>query len=220
MIPMKEIENMIKLPKGIEEKEFLETLEKATNDAIRNFTVAYYEIADLKQESRLFALEALPHFKVSKGNLYTFLRTHIHNRLINLKRNISFRPSSPCHQCGNHDLDTSPSELTGCYAYQDRSECIKWVKWMRANISKRNLSNPSPNETFPTEDDGDGVVLDEIYKNELKNLISKNIPMGLRGDYLKMMDGISLPIKRRTKLLEYLKGLLIDISPNLEDLDG
>ena len=213
---------MTKLPKGINEAEFLEVLEKAVSDAIRNFKIGYYETEDLKQEARVFALESLKNYRPEKGTLYTFIRTHIFNRLINLKRNISFRPSAPCHLCGNHDMDTSPSERTGCSAYEDRAECVRWVKWMKTNISKRNLSNPSPDETFITKnEDEDGIVLTDIYKGELKNLINRNIPMSLRADYLKMMDGISLPIKRRTKLLGYLKGLLSQNGQNEQsEYDG
>ena len=215
----------MKLPPNIQEEEFLITLEKAVNDAIKNFTVAYFDKDDLKQEARMFALECLSKYRPNQGTLYTFIRAHIKNRLINLKRNVSFRPTAPCHICGHHDFNTSPGDRTGCDVYEDRSECARWVKWIKSNTSKMHLSNPSPNETYPTEDDGDGVVLDDVYKNELKTLISKNIPINLRADYLKMMDGISLPIKRRTKLLAYLKGLLVDMSPNQnqqdgEDLDG
>jgi hypothetical protein len=208
----------MKIPNHMIESEFLEVLEKAVSDVVRNFSVAYFEKDDLKQEARLFALECLSKYSKTKGTLYTFIRAHIHNRLINLSRNISFRPTAPCFSCEFHDIDTSPSEQTGCFTYKERGECIRWVKWMRVNISKRNLSSPSPNETFPDNDDVD-VVLDDVYKNELKTLISKNIPLNMRADYLKMMDGISLPIKRRTKLLAYLKGLLVDMSPNnREDL--
>lgn len=203
---------MVKLPKGIKEEDFLEVLEKAVADATRNFGVAYLEIEDLKQEARTFALEALPKFKAAKGSLYTFLRTHIHNRLINLKRDIEFRPQAPCHSCGYHDPATLPSDRTGCAVYEDRSQCIRWMRWMKANSAKRNLSSPSPesNDSSESRNDNEDMVLDDVLKRELKGLISHRIPNSLRADYLKMIDGVSLPIKRRSKVLEVLKRILID----------
>lgn len=200
---------MVKLPKGIKEEDFLEILEKAVADATRNFGVAYYESDDLKQEARAFALEAISKFRANKGSLYTFLRTHIHNRLINLKRDIEFRPHSPCSACEYHNIGSSPTDrFNGCSTYEDRAECIKWVKWMRTNTAKRNLSSPSPENN--TEDFSDNIVMDDIFKTELKTLISRSIPNSLRADYLKMSDGISIPIRRRTKVIEFLKKLLLN----------
>jgi len=64
----------------------MEIIESIINMIAPSFTFSYYDVDDIKQEARIFALEALKRFDPEKGELRTFLLTHIKNRLINLRR--------------------------------------------------------------------------------------------------------------------------------------
>ena len=69
------------------EEQVLTAIENVVNALARNFRFGYFDTDDMKQQGRMYALEGIPKYNPEVGPLENFLRTHIRNRFINLKRN-------------------------------------------------------------------------------------------------------------------------------------
>ena len=70
------------------ENEVLSTIDDVVITLSSTFAFGYYDREDLQQEGRIFALEGLPRWDITKGaSLKTFLYNHVKRRFINLKRN-------------------------------------------------------------------------------------------------------------------------------------
>lgn len=80
---------------------FIAIVERLQSYFISTFsTFSYFTKEDISQEVALLCLEALPSYKeVEGGTLYSFLSSHVRNRLYNLVRNKYKRYDTPCKKC-------------------------------------------------------------------------------------------------------------------------
>ena len=93
----------MKIPKGMTEEQVLEAIENVVNSLARNFRFGYFDTEDMKQEGRVYAIEGITKYNPKVGPLENFLRTHIRNRFINLRRNKLTRYQPPCVDCPFYD---------------------------------------------------------------------------------------------------------------------
>src|SRR3954453_8942961 len=88
----------MKLPDNITEADFLAAIEKVVGILASSFAFGYFEVEDIKQQARLFAIEAMKRYDPSRP-LDNFLYAHIKNRLINFRRDKFRRNDPPCLSC-------------------------------------------------------------------------------------------------------------------------
>lgn len=100
----------------------------------------FYSQEDFLQEAYVWAIIALPKFDSKRGNLYTFLKRVIWNRLSSLKRDKYERLDKPCKRC---PLDAYCEER-GCLAYKDLGDCRFYRRWQKRNEAKKALMTRAP----------------------------------------------------------------------------
>lgn len=192
------------VPNGFSEAEVLQTIEDVVAKLAGPFKFGFHDTDDMKQEGRIMALEALPRFDASLGTLRTFLTNHVRNRFINMQRDKLERRQPPCSSCPFYI-----KKFDKCGAFATKDECEKWTAWKTRNLHKRNLMEGyNPNSV--SENSGDTAppainFIDDISNKEIVEYIDKEMPIAMRADYLRLINGVKLPKNRRDKILEVVK---------------
>ena len=186
------------------EQEFLETVDRVVSFLAAKFRFGYFEIADMKQQGRLFAIEAMGRYD-GKRRLDSFLFIHIRNRFINFKRDKYKRSEPPCKSCPFYDPKFKKS-VSGCAAFGEKLSCDKYKLWIKHNKSKMNLVHLMEfnNETIDSETEYD-------QSTYLEETISKKLPSNIRSDYLKMIAGVNIPEKNKLVVREAVKNIFDEI---------
>lgn len=185
----------MELPEGKTEREVLEAIERAVGALSPSFVFGAYGLDDIKQQARLFALEALPRYDPQRP-LFNFLCKHVRNRLINLKRDKHRRNDPPCLPC-HHG---SPCE--------GRAYCKKYEAWLHRNNAKANLSRPVGLDSVSEERGRESTVHQDAELSEMLRLIDEKLPVSLRADYLRMREGVSVSRARRDAVTEAVRGII------------
>lgn len=163
----------------VTEQEIIETITRVSTQVGPRFVFGYNSAEDLIQEGIREGLEALPRWDRNRP-LENFMRIHIRNRLYNYKRNNYFR-------------------------YEKNAGIIKSEKWAERNRRRQNLMCP-----LEIKDEicmPDHTVNKVVYK-ELLDLIKERLPVDLRTDFLRMLDGVSISTVRRIKIQDVIKDIL------------
>lgn len=184
-------------PSGITEENFLQVVNIISNGMKESYSFGYYDPADIAQECYVFAIDALPKYDTNKGSLYTFLSVHIKRRLLNLRRNKLARPQLPCLDC------------QACETEEERLRCQKYLKYKKRNDRKRSLMESAELNDF---DISNTSTIPPSYSfllnTELMCLIDKNLPISLRSDYRRFLEGAKLSKKKRTHLINIIKEII------------
>ena len=197
----------MKCPEGYSEDEVLEALNCAVNSLAASFRFGYHDLEDMKQEGLVFGLEALPRFDPnhnSGSSLKNFLRYHIRNKYINMKRDTFSRPNSPCNGCPFKC--PHKQAVSGCVEFSDKYECSKYAGWQRRNVSKRNLMETCSIENAQCQTES--VAMDRLERKELVQLIDRYLPVELRADYRRMVEGASLSKRNRLKINDKIRQII------------
>lgn len=166
------------------------------------FRFGYFELDDIKQQARMFALEALGRYNPNvKHTLDNFLYTHVRNRLINFKRDNYIRDKLPCLACPFFDPNLTKS-TNQCAAFADKLECDKFASWDKRAASRSHLVNG-----LPTPENYD-LGEEKQETNELGAFLDKTLPADMRQDYLRLTQGISIPTERKKLIQEKIRTLL------------
>jgi len=177
------------IPQNHTESEVLVIIDEVVNKLAPGFAFGYYDEDDLKQEGRIFAMEALPRYDSSRGtSLRTFLYNHVRNRYINLKRNKYMRPA--------------PKNMTG----------EQLEEWKKRNGGKRSLIDTldiSDDRNEPPSFESDSFT-GNLQNKELLRIIDVYLPVEFRGDYRCFVEDVKLPKGRRLRLLEILKEIIYE----------
>ena len=193
------------LPSGVSQEQFLTATEKVVNILASSFTFGYFERDDIKQQARLFAIEAMARYDPSRP-LDNFLYSHIRNRLINFRRDKFRRNDPPCLACHN--------SIPGATIHEDRQYCEKYSAWLKRNASKQNIMNPL--DIFNISDEHEpntrteSDVVDDIAERELLALIDMKLDVELRQVYLQMKSGESVPKAKRQQVEKAILEILQD----------
>lgn len=214
------------LPKiaGHTEEEVLTCIAKAVGSLVASFRFGYYDEDDLRQEGFMFACEALPRFDPNNSKscgLTSFLRTHVRNRFINLRRDKLHRNSPPCLVCclkNIHVIEKNSDFTHGqqeCLEFDDKTECPKWSGWYLRNNAKRSLveSCDVSNISYIAPV-ADSDICTKLSHAELLQYVSNEIPLALRGDYNRLIEGARLNKAKRDAVVDAVRlivgGLLDD----------
>jgi RNA polymerase sigma factor (sigma-70 family) len=171
----------------------LQKIQEVARALAPSFTFGIYDEDDIFQEAVLFGIECLPRYDVEQSQLKTFLYTHIRNRLINLKRNHTYR-KDPCNTCQDND------------SCEIAHQCKMYTNWRQ----RQNVINPisftdSMTSTIPSEE---SPILEALSNKEILSLIDKKLPVEYRKDYILFLDGVTITKKKRLKLVEILTEIL------------
>lgn len=192
------------MPDGFTEEEVISIIDNIARRICRKFKFGYYDTDDIKQEARLFALQALEKYDGVR-NLEGFLWVHVKNHLSNLKRNKFERRTPPCVECKN---SCNP------HGDQDTNDCLVYRKWRQRNDSKKNLMSPIEYGLVRdiTEDGMKNHISPEdiAVRQELSDSIDENLPPLYRRDYAKLLLGIQIPKSKRTELQEVIRLIIED----------
>jgi hypothetical protein len=189
------------IPPGHTQQSVLEAIERSVAILAPSFVFGPYDLDDVRQQARLYALEVLETDKYDASRpLANFLYTHIRNRLINLKRDKLHRTDVPCKRCHDGDFCT------------DGGPCKVYSEWRARNSSKANLMRPIALDHVADERERrtrtESTVHGDVETAELKRLIDERLPVELRADYLKMLGGVTIPPARRRAVEAAVKGIL------------
>lgn len=160
-----------------------------------------YDADDIRQEAFILGMQLLEKWD-RKRPLENLLRVHLHNRLLNLKRNNVGKHTPPCTKCPTF-LDENSTHPVFC-----NEKCKeRYKKWQKRYQTKTSLSQPgSLNETSVPDsyDDMHGIEL-----RDMDQYIRSHLPPLLLNDYLRLRNGVPLTTMRRrvlrTKILEVLQ---------------
>jgi DNA-directed RNA polymerase specialized sigma24 family protein len=178
------------IPPGHTEQSVLDAIERSVAILAPSFVFGPYDIDDVRQQARLYALEAIEGGKYDPSRpLENFIYTHCRNRLINLKRDKLHRTDVPCRRCHEGDFCTADGV------------CKVYSEWRARNSAKANLMRPVALDRVADEKERrtrtDSTAEGDVQAAELKRLIDEKLPVELRADYLKMLGGVSIPPARR-----------------------
>ncbi len=209
---------MMYLPDGYSEDEVLDCIQRAVSSLVSNFRFGYYDEDDLRQEGFIFACEALPRFDPNneKGcGLTNFLRTHVRNRFLNLRRDKLHRNSPPCLSCPFTNLRAVGKDSAGCMRslqecseFEDITECPKWAGWNTRNQAKRSLveSCDISKVTHITSTEETDVCT-RLSHAELLQYVSDKIPLVLRADYRRLIEGARLSKPKREAVIAAVRSI-------------
>lgn len=173
-------------------QEQIATIQEIAQRVKHRYAFGYYDADDIESECFIAAVEALPRFNALRGNLYNFLSTHINNRLRNLIRNKYRRKCSHCQH-----------------------GCPKCRKLQTLNDNKRSLMEPQDIGFYENADSETAMSyeqdhLDKIQYEETVALINAKLPLELRADYLRMLDGTYVSQARKKNVEQAILEILGD----------
>jgi len=152
------------------------------------YTFGYYSIEDIEQEAFMFAMEALSRYDERQSTLQTFLYIHINNRLKTFKRDNYLRKDFVCKYCGRKDPNC---------------EHCKRREWKY--MVKKHLMEPIDIDNINSNEEKNAYTYPDLSENleiqEMLNAINKKLPIALREDFLKDLDGIQIS-KQKKQIIE------------------
>jgi RNA polymerase sigma factor (sigma-70 family) len=203
----------MKLPASVSEADFIAATEKVINILASSFTFGYFTVEDIKQQARLFAIQAMDRYDPTRP-LDNFLYSHIKNRLINFRRDNYRRNDPPCLQCHN--------SIDGETRHVDKRYCERYCQWLGRNTRKQNVMSPLDISNISDENEpttrSESTVLEELEKKELLALIDSKLPVELRAVYLQMQSGESVSKLKRQQIeravIEIIQDSIECLEPN------
>lgn len=176
-------------------EEELKIIDKVVNRLAPKYKFGYFDIEDIKQQGRLFALQAMDKYDPAQP-LENFLCVHVKNRLINFKRDNYCRIEPPCEP---------PSD-------ENEPDYNKWNAWQKRNETKKNLMEPLDITNIRDEDESNMRMESEVITNaetaEYMRIIDKQLPLELRADLLRIRASVNIPKIRRERVYNAVKKII------------
>jgi DNA-directed RNA polymerase specialized sigma24 family protein len=181
------------IPPGYTEAEVLAIIERVALHHAPSYTFGSYERDDIAQEARIICLKALDVRQYDPARpLENYLHVCVQKRLLNLFRDECHRNDPPCRGChgGDHCQDSDGS-------------------WKGRNDSKASLAKAAdPDDDRPSKVAEEPDLAGEADLSELLALIDRELPIGLRPDYLRMRANEPIPKARRRKVEDAVRLIL------------
>jgi len=179
----------------VSEEQFVLAISKVSDQLNKRFHIPGWDADDLHQFCALESIEALPRFDPAKKPLVNFLYAHCRFRVNNAFRNLCMRSEKPCKTCGESDESSCRADGAKCKIHKD---------FTIRNNRKRDLAQASScdvtvNENFGRPFDSAEEVCET---KDLLGLVDRFLDVGLRMDYLKMKEGVAVPLCQRQKINE------------------
>lgn len=180
------------------DQQTIETIQKVAKRLAHKYAFGYYTVEDIEQEAFIIGVDGFKRYDASHGPLENFIHVHISNRLHNFRRDNYYRPPQEC--CADCESKESGYACDSC---QERK---------RRALSRRYLTQSADSSTCYTTEKTS--YPDDITSNleidEIRTKINLHLPIDMRIDYLRMLDGVYVPKQRRTeienKILEIVNG--------------
>ena len=187
------------------EEEVLIVIDKTVAYLAPSFKFGYFDVEDMKQEGFIFCMDALKAFNFKKSSqedlssaLFTFLKTHVRWRFLNMRRKQLSRVEPPTCSCDLCKHDSA-----------NRLDCKKYASWVKRNMAKRSLMEPfDVDELYNKEVSGTFDFADAMASSEVMKILDEHIPSSIRVDYRKFIDGDSLSKNKSESLMQEIKNIL------------
>jgi DNA-directed RNA polymerase specialized sigma24 family protein len=193
----------VKLPPTVSEDQVVQAINKVVAILAPSFVFGCYGLDDIKQEGRVFGLQAMAKYDPSRP-LENFLYSHIRNRLINLRRDKYHRNDPPCKLC--------QEAVANRTAHPDGRYCAKFLAWRKRNAAKANLMRPLDLEHVSDETEKnarrESDVVEGAEVREALKLIDEGLPVELRATYLQMRAGQAVSKARKEQVVHAIRSLL------------
>jgi hypothetical protein len=192
----------MKIPSGKTEAEVLAAIEAVANRLAPSFVFGYYDVEDIKQECRVFCVDALQKGRYDCSRpLENFLYVAVRHQLLNLQRNKKYRNEPPCMLCHG-----------GSPCGKDGACCERYTSWKTRNQNKANILSPLDISQIADEKEkftwNESTVEEEAETAEILRMIDEQLPAELRGIYLQMRAGVSIPKAKRLLVENAVKEIL------------
>lgn len=209
----------MKIPSNMTEDEVLQSIDNVANRLAHKFRFGYHGIDDMKQQARMYAIEALNTGKYDeKRVLDNFLYTCVRNALFNDKRDKYERPDKPCFKC---PINAYVKYCDGCTEFSDKLNCSLYASWYNRNFAKRNIMAPITIDNVNDERENNMKTSDDVpdiaMKSEIVSLLDKYIPHELRHFWIKSLNGVKISKPHREKLQEAIHNILKEHNINVEE---
>ena len=182
---------MSEITVDLEDQETVTVIDDVIGKLCRYFTFGIYGPDDIKQECWVYILELVRDelYVPDRASLRTFLYVFLRNRLKDLRR-AQYERITVCTKCKQ----------------KPNRDCKKCQKAYYRNLSKKYLAQPISfcgliHGKMVT---GPDTVFDEVSFDELVEYLDKSIPIFLRADYLRMLDGVSIGQSRKKLLRQVI----------------
>lgn len=195
------------IPEGYTEEEVLAILDRAIWPLAENMKFGYNEASDMYQEGFILASNVMSKYESEGRNncsLENFIRIHVRNRFINMRRDQLYRTTSPCLNCAT---------LHNCTL--NVIDCPKYAAWLRRNNAKRSIMESTELEDREGECPD---LFEDMWKRDFLEYVKEHISIYNRASLLKLLDNVQLIKKKREELIDELKILYSEFSK--EDIDG
>lgn len=196
----------------VSEAELLEAIEHVVSVLCGTFSFGYYHLDDIRQEARLFCLEALPKYD-QKRDLKKFLYVHVHNRLLNLQRDKLVRNDPPCKLChSGQACQNSPQDENMGGDEQRQVGCARYMGWLKRNVAKKSLAAPGQYseavQSRHIDPSSSQSILESLANAEILEIIDRNLPASFRANYLRMREGAKVSKSVSDKVLHQIRCIL------------
>jgi DNA-directed RNA polymerase specialized sigma24 family protein len=199
------------IPSGHTEASVLAAVDKAAAILAPSFAFGSHNADDVRQQCFVFAAELLAKDRYDASRpLENYVYAHVRNRLINWRRNLYRRADPPCRVCH----DGTPCGGEGA------QWCERYRAWLGLNQAKANLASPLALDRVSDEWEPGGEAEEQVELEELLDLIDERLPVDLRGSYLQMRAGVSVPKARRLEVERAVIAILggvVDKCPSEDD---
>lgn len=198
---------------GLTSDAFIVCVDSIMDILVSTWKFGYFEEDDIRQEGHIVAIKAIRSGRYDKTkNLRSFLYTCLYNGLFNLKRNVTGRFASPCERCPLYDKQYKASH-NQCLGFTNKADCKKFSAWVDRNAIRSSIINATPFSVCEVDHEDItpvDVVLDELTKNEITELINQKLSPHLRGIFLRMMAGITVKVDERRKVQDAIYDIIKD----------
>jgi DNA-directed RNA polymerase specialized sigma subunit len=199
----------MKIPEGKTQEEVQDIILTLSKKLAPNFKFGYLTAEDMIQQACLIGCKSLQ--KALENGSYdkerpleNFLFTSIRNGLVNFKRDNYKRTDTPCKLCYQRNQ--------GDTHHEDRRYCEKYKVWDARNIKKQNILMPFDISGISDEEEKntrtESSVYQDVERNELIEIIDRNLPVEDRAAYLRMREGVSVPKNRREEIINKIRGII------------
>jgi hypothetical protein len=185
------------------EEQIAEILNRVAGLIAYKFRFSYHEPDDVRQQAIIFGIEALERYRPEKGTLDGFLYHHMRVRTINHIRDTFQRNDPPCKKTCHVGRFCS-----------GQKECDRYLAWRRRNKRKQNVILPIDISNLNDENEKNTRLSDftakKFEENELLTLIDEHLPVDLRGYWLRLRAGVSVPRVKKIAVQNFLSKILYD----------
>ena len=178
----------MKIPPGMTETEVLSVIDNVAHKLCSRFIFGYHSWEDIFQEARIIGLDGLERYNQESGPLENFLSVHIKNRLSTFKRDNFIR--------------MVPRGLSHDELREWRNKYAPKIFLMEP-LDISNIDDSEESSMWTTID-----FITDIEIGEILSLIDQYMDVGLRADYLRMLDDVDIPRHRKLKIEQFIAEIL------------